>query len=195
MSGHVTLILGGARSGKSAHAERLARQRGRPVLYLATAVAGDEEMAARIAAHRAQRPASWRTVEAAETIVTALRDHAAPGDTVLLDCLTLWVSNVMLAMVGDADADTIPSHRWLEIEARLLADLQSLIATARQHNLTLILVSNEVGMGVVPAFPLGRRFQDLLGRVNQIAAASADTVLLMIAGLPIDLRKLVVETT
>jgi adenosylcobinamide kinase/adenosylcobinamide-phosphate guanylyltransferase len=190
VSGQVTLILGGARSGKSACAERLAGESGRPVLYVATATPGDEEMAARIAAHRAQRPAGWRTIEAPEHILQAIPDHAKPGDGVLLDCLTLWVSNVILREIGTAEVDTIPPQQWAAIEASLVDEAQALITSARERDFTLFLVSNEVGMGVVPPFPLGRRFQDILGRVNQAVAATSDSVLLMIAGLPVDLRGL-----
>jgi adenosylcobinamide kinase / adenosylcobinamide-phosphate guanylyltransferase len=192
MSGEVTIVLGGARSGKSACAERLARQSGRPVLYMATATAGDEEMATRIATHRAQRPAAWRTIEASHELLPALRASARPGDAVLVDCLTLWVSNVMLREIGgDGGIDAVLAQRWQAIEARLVNEVQVAIDEMRERDIALILVSNEVGMGVVPAFPLGRRFQDMLGRVNQAAAAAADVVLLMIAGLPVDLKKLI----
>jgi adenosylcobinamide kinase/adenosylcobinamide-phosphate guanylyltransferase len=190
MTGHVTLILGGARSGKSACAERLAAESGRPVLYVATAAAGDDEMAARIAAHRAQRPASWRTIEALEQMASAICSNARPGDAVLLDCLTLWVSNVILRQIGTAEADTIPAETWAAMEDSLVDEMQTLLADAHDRGLALVLVSNEVGMGVVPAFALGRRFQDVLGRVNQAVAAASDIVLLMVAGIPVDLRAL-----
>jgi adenosylcobinamide kinase/adenosylcobinamide-phosphate guanylyltransferase len=190
MSGQVILILGGARSGKSACAEQLAAERGHPVLYVATATAGDDEMAARIAAHRAQRPADWRTIEAPAEMAEAIRTNANSGDAVLLDCLTLWVSNVILREIGDADIDTMPAETWAALETSLVDEVHALIAAARDRDLTLVLVSNEVGMGVVPPFPLGRRFQDILGRVNQAVAATSDTVLLMIAGIPVDLRAL-----
>jgi adenosylcobinamide kinase / adenosylcobinamide-phosphate guanylyltransferase len=192
VSGQVTLILGGARSGKSACAERLAGESGRPVLYVATATAGDEEMAARIATHRRQRPAGWRTIEASHELLPALRTSTKPGDAVLIDCLTLWVSNVMLREIGgDSGIDDVVAERWQAIEARLVSEVQAAIGEMRERDISLILVSNEVGMGVVPALPLGRRFQDMLGRVNQAAATSADVVLLMIAGLPVDLKRLV----
>jgi adenosylcobinamide kinase/adenosylcobinamide-phosphate guanylyltransferase len=190
MSGQITLILGGARSGKSACAERLAAESGRAVLYLATATAGDDEMAARIATHRALRPASWRTIEAPAEMAEAIRTNANPGDAVLLDCLTLWVSNVILREIGDADIDTMPAETWAALESSLVDEARALIADARDRGFTLVLVSNEVGMGVVPPFPLGRRFQDILGRVNQAVAAASDTVLLMIAGIAVDLRAL-----
>lgn len=191
MSGTVTLILGGARSGKSAYAERLASESGRPVLYAATATAGDEEMAARIAAHRVQRPQEWRTVEAPYDLSETVRANAQPGDAILVDCLTLWVSNVLLREIGDiAEVEAVPATTWAAIEAVVSNEIEALIADAREWSLALFLVSNEVGMGVVPAFPLGRRFQDILGRVNQLVAGKADAVILMVAGLPVDVRSL-----
>jgi adenosylcobinamide kinase/adenosylcobinamide-phosphate guanylyltransferase len=185
----VTLVLGGARSGKSGWAERRAAEAGRPVLYLATATAGDDEMAERIAAHRALRPSSWRTVEAPLDPLAALREHARPGEVVLLDCLTIWVSNVLLDRLGGG-AETAPSERWRELEARVVGAAEELVAAARAGRVDLIAVSNEVGLGLVPPYPLGRRYRDLLGRVNQGVAAASDRVILMVAGLPVDLRRL-----
>jgi len=193
-SSAVTLILGGARSGKSAWAEKLANRTGRPVVFLATATAGDAEMAARIAAHQANRPANWRTIEEPRSLVDAARQHANPGDLLLVDCLTLWVSNVVLERIGEArDPDDVPADEWRRIEDELRANVEALIETARAADLSLILVSNEVGMGVVPAFPLGRHYRDLHGQVNRVAASRADSVILMIAGLPVDLRRLAAE--
>jgi adenosylcobinamide kinase / adenosylcobinamide-phosphate guanylyltransferase len=189
MSVALTLILGGARSGKSAYAERLAATSRRPVLYLATATAGDEEMAARIAAHRAARPAGWRTVEAPEELVGAVAAHAREGEVVLVDCLTLWVSNVLLREIGEA-ADAVPFAVESALEARLCAETDRLLDRAKELGAALMLVSNEVGMGLVPPFPLGRVYRDALGRVNQTVARRADAVVLMVAGIPVDLRRL-----
>lgn len=187
----ITLIIGGARSGKSAWAQRLAEESGRSVLFLATATAGDPEMAARIAAHRAARPAHWRTIESPSALASTVRSHARPDDLVLVDCLTLWVSNVVLDRVGDTrNVSSVPSRVWRSIQADLVAEVRDLIDTARASQVSLILVSNEVGMGIVPAHPLGRQYRDLLGQVNRVAASLADSVILMIAGLPIDLRSL-----
>jgi adenosylcobinamide kinase/adenosylcobinamide-phosphate guanylyltransferase len=182
--------LGGARSGKSAWAERAARESGRPVLYLATATAIDDEMTERIAAHRAARPVEWRTVEAPLDLAAALRAQARPGDLVLVDCLTVWTSNAILERLGGSAADDLPAAAWRTIEAEVLAAARDLLRAAKSAEVALILISNEVGMGVVPPFPLGRRYRDVLGRVNQAVASEADKVILMIAGLPIDLRRL-----
>ena len=191
MTGHTTLILGGARSGKSTWAEHLAAQSNRPVLFVATASAGDDEMAQRITRHRAQRPSEWRTIEEPSGLLHAIQTAARPGDAVLVDCLTLWVSN----RIGDAigafpDVGDLPAQMWDQLETSLVTEAQILVATARERDLILILISNEVGMGIVPATPLGRRYRDVLGRVNQAVAVTADSVVLMIAGLPVDLRQL-----
>lgn len=167
-----TLILGGARSGKSALAERLAKASGHEVVYIATAQAHDEEMAERIAHHRAQRPAHWRSVEEPLALADALREHARPGRCVLVDCLTLWLSNLL----GHADAARLAGER----EALLLA-LPSLTGQ-------VLLVSNEVGLGVVPMGELTRRFVDEAGRLHQSLAVQCERVLFVAAGLPLALK-------
>ena len=165
------LVLGGARSGKSAFAERLAAECGEPVLYVATATAGDDEMAERIALHRAQRAASWRTVEAPTGVAERVSREVGDADTVLVEDLTLLLSNLMAEDEGQA-------------EARATAEVNALLALATH----VLLVSNEVGMGVVPPYPLGRVFRDVLGRLNQSAAAACDEVYLLVAGLPLQLK-------
>jgi adenosylcobinamide kinase/adenosylcobinamide-phosphate guanylyltransferase len=191
VSGHITLVIGGARSGKSAWADQRAKECGRRVLYVATATAGDDEMAARIAAHQSQRPASWRTVEEPDNLLHAIQANATPGDTVVVDCLTLWVSNVLLKAIGPAhDADMMPPTAWSAIEASVVDEAQALLTDARDRDLMLIIVSNEVGMGVVPATSVGRHYRDILGRVNQIVGSRSDSLILMVAGLAVDLRQL-----
>jgi len=162
----MTLLLGGARSGKSALAVRTADEWEGPVLFVATAQAQDAEMAARIERHQAVRPADWTTVEEPTAIVEALR-KAAPEACVVLDCLSLWVSN-LLELGWEDDA--------VEAEAGAAA------AAAAVRQAPTIVVSNEVGLGVVPRTPLGRRYRDLLGRVNAIFAAEADDPILVVAG-------------
>ena len=124
-------------------------------------------------------------------LLHAIQANSTPGDTVVVDCLTLWVSNVLLKAIGpERDADTIPQEVWTVIEASLVNEANALLTVARDRDLMLILVSNEVGMGVVPATSLGRHYRDILGRVNQVMGSTADSVILMIAGLPVDLRQL-----
>ncbi len=171
----LTLVLGGARSGKSRYAESLFAALPPawepPFAYVATAEAGDDEMAARIEAHRARRGAQWRTIEAPRDIAGALK--ACAGMPVLVDCLTLWLSNLMLA---EADIDK-------EIEV-----LEQALAAAAAAAAPVVLVANEVGFGIVPGYPLGRRFRDQQGLLNQRLAARADRVVLMVAGLPLAVK-------
>jgi adenosylcobinamide kinase/adenosylcobinamide-phosphate guanylyltransferase len=164
------LVLGGARSGKSTFAERLAEECGAPVLYVATATASDPEMAERIAHHRARRPAAWQTLEAA-TDLAAGAARLGGVTTVLVEDLTLLLSNHMAR-----DASTAEDNTRREVET-LLAMTAS-----------VILVSNEVGMGLVPMHPLGRAFRDALGRVNQAAAARSSEVYFIVAGLPLKMK-------
>lgn len=177
----LTFILGGARSGKSAYAQELARQHGGSVLYVATATAGDDEMQARIAAHRAERPAAWRTLEAPLNVGEAISQALAeqPADVVLLDCMTLLASNVILQLPASA------TER--EACAALLAEVESLLACRAHFNAHWIIVSNEVGLGLVPPYPLGRLYRDALGRANQRLAAAATEALFLVAGRPIQI--------
>ncbi len=172
----LVLVLGGARSGKSSCAENLARQ-GERTLFVATAEALDDDMRRRIMKHRERRPASWDTLEEPLDPAAAIPSSLAGHDTLLFDCLTVWVSNLLLALEDEADA-----------EAEILARAGALLDLYEQADSRWILVSNEVGLGVVPATELGRRYRDLLGRVNQLFAARADKVYLMVAGLPLELK-------
>lgn len=160
MSG-LTFLLGGARSGKSSLAVELAERGGGPVTFIATATAGDDEMAARIAAHRVERPGTWTTVEEPVRLLEAL--EAAEG-TVVVDCLSLWAANLLEAGVTNIEEQ---------------AAAAACVAARRGRT---IAVSNEVGLGVVPATPLGRRYRDVLGRVNAAWAEAAQVTLLVVAG-------------
>jgi adenosylcobinamide kinase/adenosylcobinamide-phosphate guanylyltransferase len=180
MSKTLTLVLGGARSGKSTHAQQLARERGGDdVLFVATAQALDDEMAARIAAHRADRPAAWRTLEAPRHVGETISQAGSCG-VVLVDCLTLLVSNAVVALPESASA--------AEAEAAALAEVDELIAAYRRGMASWIVISNEVGLGLVPPYPVGRAYRDALGRANQCLAAEADEVLFMVAGIPVKVK-------
>jgi adenosylcobinamide kinase/adenosylcobinamide-phosphate guanylyltransferase len=174
----LTLVLGGARSGKSRYAQSLAAAAGGPVLFVATAAPvtpdDDREMAARIARHRADRPRHWKTLEAPLDVVPAVRAAEA---VVLVDCVTLWISNLLY------------QHRGLERELRekkILDDVRALAEALRERE--TIVVSNEVGEGIVPETPLAREFRDLQGQANQILAREASRVVLLIAGIPMTLK-------
>lgn len=163
-----TLVIGGARSGKSRYAEELMRSFQPPWVYVATAQPFDDEMAARIGEHRARRGDQWRTLEAPLDLVDTLRTLSATS-TALVDCLTLWLSNLMFA------------ERDIESE---IQRLEQIVSTRKE----LILVSNEVGSGIVPDNALARRFRDFQGRLNQRMASQADRVVLVVAGLPMFLK-------
>ncbi|WP_315806324.1 MULTISPECIES: bifunctional adenosylcobinamide kinase/adenosylcobinamide-phosphate guanylyltransferase [unclassified Bradyrhizobium] len=166
----LTLVLGGARSGKSRYAEALITALPSPWIYLATAQAFDNEMASRIAEHKARRADGWRTIETALDLAAAVAANGDSATPVLVDCLTLWLSNIML------------SGRDVAVACRELADA---LAAARGP---IVAVSNEVGLGIVPDNALARAFRDAQGRLNQDIATSADRVILMAAGLPLTLK-------
>jgi adenosylcobinamide kinase/adenosylcobinamide-phosphate guanylyltransferase len=170
----VVLVLGGVRSGKSRHAQQLAEKFSR-VSFIATAERrDDEEMTRKIDLHRADRPVHWTTVEEPLALGQAIRASESESDAIVIDCLTLFGANLLEVYEGNRQG--------------LDACVDDLCAALQATRGTVILVSNEVGSGVVPAYALGRRFRDLVGEINQRVAAIADTVLLMVAGLPLTLK-------
>lgn len=183
----LTLVTGGARSGKSRFAEGLARVGREPVLYVATAEVrpDDPEMLERIAEHRRRRPAAWDTLEAPRRVGRALAARPAPPSTVLLDDLGLLVTNRLLDRCGAGDP-TRETPRLLDDD--LAAEIADLAAAQAAGGWDLIVVTNEVGLGIVPATPLGRVFRDAIGRANQELAARADVVYLLVAGLPLTVK-------
>ena len=187
MSGELVLITGGARAGKSDFAADLARDAGPDVLFVATARPGDDEMKERIARHRSTRPAEWDTLEEPTDLVGALARHGGRYDAVVLDCMTLWVSNLLLDIEAGRE---VQAGRILKTDGEVEVSriLEKLLDWHRGESSTLIVVTNEVGMGIVPDNPLGRRYRDLLGRANRLVAASADRVYLLVAGVPMQLK-------
>lgn len=183
MSGKdLVLLLGGAGAGKSALAVRLASAaagRAGRVLFVATAQPGDAEMAERIRRHQAARPKHWRLVEEPFDLARAVEANAAGCDAVLVDCLTLWVSNLLLRHEGDPATGE-----------RILRETAALLAAWERLDTPWFVVSNEVGMGVVPPYPLGRAYRDVLGKVNRAVAAKATKAYLVVAGLALDLKAL-----
>jgi adenosylcobinamide kinase / adenosylcobinamide-phosphate guanylyltransferase len=179
MGRRLTLVLGGARSGKSTFAEKLAAEQGGSVLYVATAIAFDEEMSVRIARHRAERPSHWQTLEAPTQTGLAI-SHAPSTDLVLLDCLTVLANNIIAPLPEPIDAAAA--------ESALNAEIDALLGAYEASDAEWVVVSNEVGLGIVPAYPLGRVYRDALGRANQRLAAQADHVLFMVSGLPLTVK-------
>ncbi len=189
------LILGGARSGKSTFAERLAMQSGKRVAFIATATASDEDMQDRIARHRASRPTAWKTIEEPLDLVGALKEAGNEADVILLDCMTLWLSNWMgqPAFADETDGVVLKNSSTesaLAITEALLAAVKTLAVGK-----TVLIVSNEVGLGIVPMHPLSRAYRDTLGWVNQRITRNAERVYLMVAGLAVDIKKLDGEAT
>ncbi len=185
------VILGGARSGKSAFAERLAASSDRSVAFIATAIAGDDEMRERIARHRASRPKGWHTLEEPLDLAGAVRTASNLAEVLLLDCITLWLANWLFQQYGTNDEEAFASSALfdegaLKKEVGVLLEAVNILAP----NKTLIVVTNEVGLGIVPAYPLGRVYRDALGYVNQCLARAANRVYLMVAGLAVDIKRL-----
>ncbi len=183
-------ILGGARSGKSDYAlERAHELAGdQPVLFIATAQAGDGEMAERISRHRTERPEHWQTLEAPLNVGTALTAYLAQAETqpaaIVVDCITLLVSNLLFA---SADVESEP---YLQIQARMDAEISAFLTAVKTAHCPVIVVSNEVGLGIVPLGRISRIYQDLIGRANRQVAAAADQAIFLLAGNPLDLKML-----
>ncbi len=188
---NATFVLGGARSGKSLFAEQLAMASARPVTYVATACGADDEFAARIAHHRARRPAHWGLVEAGTDLGAALREADGEGRCVLIDCLTLWLANLLCPIDSGepgASANSPVSSGAALSEEALRARLDAFEAALGGARGEVIVVSNEIGLGVVPLGSVTRRYVDELGRLNQRVAALAKSVTLMVAGLPVAVK-------
>ena len=168
----IQLILGGARSGKSRYAEQLALATHKPVLYIATAIASDEEMRARIAHHQQQRPTQWKLRECPLDLMGALAEESQKNQTILVDCLTLWLNNQLFHF---------PNQDFSSL-------FDSLIKSIGSNKADIILVANEVGLGIIPLGEINRTFVDEAGRLNQRVAQVADKVFFIAAGLPVQLK-------
>ncbi|MEM9954827.1 MAG: bifunctional adenosylcobinamide kinase/adenosylcobinamide-phosphate guanylyltransferase [Chloroflexota bacterium] len=176
MGKQLIFLLGGARSGKSNYAENWSKEHGERVLFVATAQAFDDEMTERIANHRASRPSTWDTLEVPTHVGEAIAQQSNHYDTVLVDCLTLLASNVLLKLPEDCTST--------DAETAILQEVDVLLNAYQKSDATWLIISNEVGMGLVPPYRLGRLYRDALGRANQRIARVSDQVLLLVAGLP-----------
>ena len=190
--GKLTLILGGARSGKSTYAEKQAEELGgNSVLYVATSETKDEEMVERVEKHRADRSSAWETLEAPRNVVQAIRAVGSETKVILLDCMTLLIANhLMEATAPEDDPFDDPSADPFDaqIEADVVAEVEALVDYVKESDVEMLVVSNEVGLGVVPPYELGRAYRDILGRANQILARHADEVHLLVAGIPMRVK-------
>jgi adenosylcobinamide kinase/adenosylcobinamide-phosphate guanylyltransferase len=182
MGKKLIFLLGGARSGKSHYAEQWAAEHGKNVLFVATAQAFDDEMRERIAYHQSTRPAHWHTLEEPLHVAEAIKAALSTGeyDMILLDCITLLASNLLLTLSEDCTQE--------DANQRILSEIDALLEVVAQSDLTWLMISNEVGMGVVPPSRLGRLYRDALGRANRRIAQAADEALLLVAGLPWKLK-------
>jgi adenosylcobinamide kinase/adenosylcobinamide-phosphate guanylyltransferase len=173
MESRMIFITGGCRSGKSRYALDYVDRHFSKKIYLATCEALDEEMAQRIAHHKKMRGPEWQTIEEPVEVVDQIRLHAKGVEVILLDCLTLWLSNLLI--------------KW-DDDSKIIKETERLIDTIKQSQTSFLVVSNEVGMGIVPADPLSRRFRDLSGMANQRMAEAAHTAILMVSGIPVLLK-------
>ena len=180
--GKLIFILGGARSGKSAYAQELAKHCGIPVTFIATAQAGDDEMSARITKHRADRPAEWTTLEIQQNIAANLGTHPTQTGLYLLDCMTFLVANILFQYTEGEVCNE------LKATDAVSAEVEELLAHIHSNKADWIIISNEVGLGLVPPYPLGRIYRDLLGMANQRIAAEADEAYMLMAGIPMPIH-------
>lgn len=185
--GKIVMITGGARSGKSAFAEKLAREYGEAVTYIATAVPFDDEMRERIAAHRARRPAAWSTVEMFKGIGPWLTGRADYPRLYLLDCITVMTANLLFERLG-FDGEWVKAEKAGRVEKEILSEVDSLLEAAADGPFDLLLVTNEVGAGIVPENALARLYRDITGRVNQLIARRASAVYWVVSGIPVCIK-------
>lgn len=184
--GNIIFITGGARSGKSRFAESLLAGKDN-VLYVATGIGFDDEMKDRIARHKSQRNPAWKTAECYRDLARSLRQDLPEGGYLLLDCVTIMVSNFMVLDAG-VDWDKAGIDAADRIEKVIWKEISDFLAMARDYNGTTLIVSNELGMGIVPPTPLGRYYRDIAGKMNQVIAGAADEVFLMVSGIPAKIK-------
>ncbi|MFC2034347.1 bifunctional adenosylcobinamide kinase/adenosylcobinamide-phosphate guanylyltransferase [Chloroflexota bacterium] len=178
------LVTGGARSGKSTYAQNFAMESGKEVLFVATATAGDEEMKQRIENHKRARPSSWETLEVATHVGNSILEKVGKAELVIVDCITLLVNNV----IGQYADDSGEQFDTSLVERDVVSEINELIDCMKRLDISFIVVTNEVGTGLVPVNKMGRVYRDLLGRANQLLAKQADEVYLMVTGLPLMIK-------
>lgn len=182
----LVLVTGGARSGKSSFAESIAKENNDKVLYVATSVPFDDEMKDRIKKHRASRPASWNTIEAYKDLDRVMSESVVDEECILLDCITVMITNIMFEK--DMDFVNVDAEKANRLEETVRCEVEKLIEAGKKLNVTLIMVTNEVGMGIVPDNAISRAFRDIAGRMNQLLAKNCDEVYVCISGIPLRLK-------
>lgn len=185
--GRIIYITGGARSGKSSFAENLIQERYKSKIYLATALAFDDEMKDRIEKHKKQRGKNWKTIENYKNLSTILKNHIEGYDVILLDCITNMVTNLMI-MENEIDWDKISMKEVDTLREKIIDEIESIIKFIKENNIDMVAVSNEVGLGLVPTTALGRHFRDIAGKINQIMALASDEAYLVVSGLNVRLK-------
>ena len=180
------LVTGGARSGKSTFAEGIAKECGHNVLYVATSKPIDDEMKQRIAKHKAQRPSEWETLEEYKDLDFAISQHIQGKEAVLLDCITIMITNLMFDETYEWDSLTRDEVQ--EIENSIQHQIERLISLSKMSEVTFVIVTNELGLGIVPATALSRDFRDIAGRMNQLIARAADEVYFCVSGIPMKIK-------
>ncbi len=184
----LVLVTGGARSGKSSFAEGILQDVEGEKLYIATAIPFDEEMEDRIKKHQSLRSNNWATYEGFENLNHVLLQKGSEYSGILLDCVTLWLTNLLFDFAGEVDIDGLNLEEINEIEKRITVEIEKFIAAAQRVEGKLVLVTNEIGMGIVPENKLSRVFRDLQGRVNQLLGKAADQVFLVVCGVPMQIK-------
>jgi len=185
--GKLILVSGGARSGKSNYAENLAKAVGQDVIYIATSIPFDDEMKVRVKNHKARRPSTWETFEGYIDLKRVFREKKVPFEAILLDCITIMITNLMFEF-GGFNVENLDNEAINEVEKKIMHEITEFLDEADLNTETLILVTNEVGFGIVPDNKLSRIFRDISGRANQFIASRADEVYLMICGLPMKIK-------
>lgn len=185
---HIVLVTGGARSGKSSFAEKYIHEVAGKTLYIATAIAFDDEMKDRILKHQSVRPESWHTYEGYQHLDQVVKDRGNQYESLLLDCVTLWVTNLMFAYLQTEDYDSLTQEEIGTVEKTIINEVQRFVEQIKRSNLAVVLVTNEIGSSLVPENKLGRIFRDIQGKINQQLGNVADEVYLVVCGQPLKIK-------
>ncbi len=184
---NIVLITGGARSGKSTYAEKLAKEEKGKVLYIATSIPFDDEMKDRVKKHKQRRPSTWSTFEGYKNLKQVFNNEEIQFDIILLDCITIMVTNLMFDCAGD-NFDDLNNEAIDTMESKILQEISDFLCEAEKSKKTIIIVTNEIGAGIVPEYKMARVFRDIAGRVNQYIASIAQEVNLVVCGIPIKIK-------